>query len=118
LFVDETFSKVRFPFWLQPFKYLSTKWFARIVKIAALKLDILYVLKSGMTYKERMKKDAHCNPLTRDHLQDILNRAGFYLEYMDTGFLDESQYTLKDKLHFRKHPITHRSIFGIAKLRT
>jgi hypothetical protein len=58
--------------------------------------------------------DGHCNPLTREWLEDILARAGYKTIFMESGFLGEAQLDPRDREYFHKQPVTHRSLYGVA----
>ncbi len=101
---------------LLPFKFLSDEYFTRLVRIVALAYDILSVALRGTTYKERIKRADHPNPLTRGRLTDLLHRAGFEILSVDTCTFDV-QMRPRHAAFFRSHSITHRSLFGIARPR-
>ena len=44
----------------------------------------------------------------------ILERQGYEILSMSTGFLGESQLDPRDREHFHRQPVTHRSLFGVA----
>jgi 2-polyprenyl-3-methyl-5-hydroxy-6-metoxy-1,4-benzoquinol methylase len=98
----------------EPFKFLSDKYFTRLVRIAALTYDILRIAVKGETFKEHIKQTAHPNPLTKPRLIDILHRAGYDIISIETcswaGLMPDR---LAD--FWKSHTITHRSIYGIVR---
>lgn len=56
----------------------------------------------------------HCNPLTKERLEDILARAGYEIIFMESGFLGEVQLDPRHREYFHKQPVTHRSLRGVA----
>jgi len=110
------FSKFRYP--LIPFKYLASyKLFNLVVKIYSLLLDIGLLLMKSKTYKERIKKNSHCNPTTIERLKEILQRAGYEIIFIETSnifkFENKPSRQKLQKL-FSYHPISHRNIYGVA----
>ena len=65
--------------------FLLKETFERVAKIYAAILDILLFLFTGKTYKDRIKKEAHCNPTNPERLTDILHRAGYEVDLIETG---------------------------------
>ncbi len=105
---------IQFPWFLRLFRTAPSNRFARIVKLYALFLDFLMILKTGISYKESIKMSDHPNPLTRQRLEDIFARMGYEVIHIETGFLGESQLDPKDKKYFYEHEITHRSLRGVV----
>ena len=114
LFWNSKKGIVEFPFFLSPFKYLPKHLFSKIVRIYALIIDIGMVFFLNKVYKQHIKKFSHCNPLTKERLKDIFERAGFDLLVYESGFIHD-QFREKNKKYFLKHYITHRSLYGVAK---
>lgn len=114
LFWNGSKGIVEFPPLLKPFKNLCPRRFSKIVKIYSLLRDIRNVYKEGLTYKESIKTSSHPNPLTSERLTDIMERAGYEILTIDTGFLGNIQIGSRDKDAFLKQPMTHRSLYGIA----
>lgn len=108
LFFGRTY--LRLP--LVPFRNLSIPRFNRVVKAYASLVDIAYLFKKGSTYKEAIKITGHCNPTTRERLEDILERSGYDIVYMQSSQL----YPFKKSVQklFSKQPITHRNLYGVA----
>ncbi|MDF1549744.1 MAG: methyltransferase domain-containing protein [Bacteroidales bacterium] len=104
---------IRFPFLLNPFKYMGKAIFQKLVRSYSLLYDIGLVLFKNKTHKQFIKKDGHPNPLTKERLTDIFERANYSVTYMESGFIS-NQFKKRDKKYFEKHPITHRSLWGIA----
>ena len=77
-------------------------------------LDLVSLARGGSTHRESIKMDAHCNPLTRGRLEDILARAGYEVIFMESGFLGEVQLDPRDREYFHNQPATHRSLSGVA----
>ena len=105
---------IQFPLMLRPFINQPAYRFSRIVEIYALLRDIKSLCRGGVTHKKAIKKADHPNPLTKERLTDILKRAGYDVHTMSSGFLGESQLDPAHKEQFLKHPITHRSLYGVA----
>jgi len=109
---DSEVHDLRWPF--IPFKFLPEKYFNRFVRIAALACDILLVALKGTTFKEHIAMTGHPNPLTKTRLIDILSRAGYEILTIETCSW-EAQMLARHAVFWRSHPITHRSIYGIAR---
>jgi 2-polyprenyl-3-methyl-5-hydroxy-6-metoxy-1,4-benzoquinol methylase len=105
---------VEFPAVLRPFFNLRSSRFSRVVEIYSLMRDIVSLCKGSVTHKKSIKKADHPNPLTKESLSDILERAGYEVLKMDTGFLGEIQVDPRYKAQFLKQPVTHRSIYGVT----
>lgn len=105
---------IEFPFLLKPFSYLSPSTFSKLVRIYALLVDIALVILTNKICKERIKKAGHCNPLTVERLTDMLSRANYDILELQSGFITD-QFKPSAKERFKKHQITHRSIYGIAR---
>jgi 2-polyprenyl-3-methyl-5-hydroxy-6-metoxy-1,4-benzoquinol methylase len=106
---------IQFPRALRPFRNLPPRRFTRLVRIYAAWRDLLSICRrGGQTHKEVIKMHEHCNPLTRERLEDILARAGYKIVHMDSGFLCDVQLDPRDREHFRRQPATHRSLYGVA----
>jgi len=76
----------RYRYMLIPFsRLLSSKIFDVIVKVYSLVIDIGLQLKKGATYREHIKSRSHCNPTTIDRLTDILKRAGYEIEFIESS---------------------------------
>jgi 2-polyprenyl-3-methyl-5-hydroxy-6-metoxy-1,4-benzoquinol methylase len=115
LFWNHAKGIIQLPAVLRPFRKLSARRFTKIVRIYAMWRDLLSMCRrGGQTYKETIKLDAHCNPLTQERLEDILARAGYAITFIESGFLGETQLDARDREHFHKQPITHRSLYGMA----
>ncbi|MBN1253038.1 MAG: class I SAM-dependent methyltransferase [Bacteroidales bacterium] len=101
---------VRFPLIL--FSFLGKKAFLNLTKIYAKKIDILLILFKGKTQKERIKNFAHCNPLTKSRLKNILERAGFENKIIEVSQLYD--FNKKTQKIFKKHEVSFRNLYGIA----
>jgi SAM-dependent methyltransferase len=112
------FSGIELPWIFIPFKWLSNSAFTRLTRIVALVFDIYSVFTRGLTYKERIKRADHPNPLTKSRLTDILERQGYEVIFISTETMEiPCQMNLKHRNFFRTHEVTHRQIYGMAKLR-
>lgn len=100
---------------LIPFKWLSQERFERVVRAYAALLDAGLLLMTGRSYRDRISRAAHCNPTTRKRLEEILKRAGFSIEMIETG----NMYPFKPHVirRFNKQSIAHRTMFGVARPR-
>ncbi len=94
------------------FSIFPTAFFDRIVKIYASKINALLLLFKGISYKEYIKNLPHCNPLSRERLEDILKRAGYHIDFLETAQLFD--YQKKKQNLYKKHTISHRNLYGIA----
>lgn len=115
LFWDNALKKIKFSGLLNFLKKSDKVKFEKAVKISALINDIKLIYKNNITYKETIKKSGHPNPLSLQRLKDIFERSGFIIEYIESGFLSDSQLDIKDKKYFYKHQISHRSIYGVLR---
>jgi len=93
-------------------KNLPEKYFERFVRAYASFFDIMYLLVKGRTYKDSIKNNSHCNPLTKKRLEDILIRSGYEILKIETTQL----YPFKNHIYqiFSSQPISHRNLFGAA----
>lgn len=115
LFNNTRLSFTRYPMYL--FKYFPARIFNKSLKIYALLVDIIFVLFRGITYKESIKKAAHCNPTTPERLKDIFKRSNFSLLFYESANI---YHTGEDWLNqsvqesFSNQPITYRNLYGVA----
>lgn len=105
-------GQLRIPLLLKPFLYAPASVFERAVRCYALLLDIALMMITGRTWRERIKKTSHCNPLTVERLQDIFHRSGYAIDELETGFLTV-QFKPSQRRHLERQP-THRSLFGVC----
>ena len=114
LFWNEQKGKIEFPRLLRLFRRLPVNHFLRMVRIYALWLELIALCTGQSTRLEKTKTDTHCNPLSMDRVIDILKRAGYSIQWIESGFLGEIQLDPRDRYYFHKHPVTHRSLRGVA----
>jgi hypothetical protein len=108
-------GRIDIPWFLLPFKWLSDDAFTRLTRIAGLCFDIYSVATRGLTYKERIKRADHPNPLTRTRLLDMFERQGYEVLTMASETTEiPSQMNLNHKEFFRAHSVTHRALYGLA----
>jgi 2-polyprenyl-3-methyl-5-hydroxy-6-metoxy-1,4-benzoquinol methylase len=107
-------QKVSFPVLLKPLSYLPAPFFKKAVRIYASLIDIVLILITGKTWRERIKMTGHCNALTVERLTDILARANYDILELQSGFITD-QFNPGAKKRFLKHQITHRSIYGMTR---
>lgn len=100
---------------LVPFSLFGRVFFEKITKIYALFIDFLLILFKNKTYKNTIKTEAHCNPLSKKRLAEILNRAGFENKFIEVSQLYDFGKNVQ-KI-FRKHHITYRNLYGVAILK-
>jgi 2-polyprenyl-3-methyl-5-hydroxy-6-metoxy-1,4-benzoquinol methylase len=86
--------------------------FEHWVKSLASLCDIVFLWRHGKTHDELIKRDKHCNLLTKDRVSDILNRNGWEVEYLESLNLHQSRFLHLEKL--RNQPIAHSHIIGVA----
>jgi hypothetical protein len=79
--------------------------FERWVKSLASLHDILYLWRLGKTHDELIKREKHCNLLTKDRVFDILNRNGRKVKYLESLILHESRFLHLVKLREQPLPI-------------
>lgn len=108
------FSGHRLMAWpIIPFAWLSKDLFARVTKAYAALLDILFLIIRGKTHKEQIARDIHCNMLTKERMDAMLQRAGYEKIYLDTGHLFPNRTSRpRTQRWFRKQEITHPNLFG------
>jgi len=94
------------------FKYFSHSTFNKFTKAWSALLDFFYILVTGQTYKERIKKYSHCNPTTIERLKDTLERSGYTVPFINAETIYPYQANIVKR--FSRQPITFRSIFGVA----
>lgn len=101
---------IRYP--LMPFKLLSPHKFNAVVQAYSCLIDIGFLLKSGITYKESIKRTSHCNPTTVARLSDILERLGYEILFFETANL----YNFKRHIwnRFSNQPISYNNLYGVA----
>lgn len=99
---------------LFPLRNIATSKFNKIVKLYSCMIDLLLVLITGQTYKERIKHSIHCNPTTIEKLTEILNRVGYEIAFIDSSNIYNFAPSVQ-KL-FCKQPATYRNLYGIATL--
>ena len=92
---------------LLPFAWLSSKRFASITKAYAGFLDIVFLLTEGLTYRDSIAREGHCNPLSAERLAAIFGRAGYQIVTLESADLFESR-------PFSKQPIAHKHLYGVA----
>lgn len=94
-------------------KWLPERWFERVVRAYAALIDACLLVATGKSYRERIAGLPHCNPTTKLRLQGILERAGFSIEVIETDNIYPFKRHVADR--FRKHPIAHRNLYGVAR---
>jgi 2-polyprenyl-3-methyl-5-hydroxy-6-metoxy-1,4-benzoquinol methylase len=114
LFWNPRKGRVEFPVGLRPFINWPFEKFRKLVEIYALLGDIINLCRGKTTHKTSIKAADHPNPLTKEELVDIFERAGFQILTIDSGFLGEIQVDPRHKEQFLRLPITHRSLYGVA----
>lgn len=97
---------------LVPFKNISQGTFTKIVKAYSSFLDILLLIKTGKTYREKIKNSAHCNPMDCERLTEILTRAGYEIVFMESSNI----YDIAPKVRklFCKQSISFSNLYGVA----
>ncbi|NMM45583.1 class I SAM-dependent methyltransferase [Rhodospirillaceae bacterium KN72] len=95
----------------------SMRWLSRgayekwIMLLDAL-VNIAMILKYGKTRTQLLKRDKHCNTLTLERVRDILLRANWQVDAIETCNLHRERFHHLKKLE--RHPITHTHILGAA----
>jgi 2-polyprenyl-3-methyl-5-hydroxy-6-metoxy-1,4-benzoquinol methylase len=95
-----------------PLTFLGPKSFPRAFRAFAGLMDALLLLFRGKDHRELIKQEKHCNPLTRERLEDIFRRAGYRLDRIET--LDLHPLPGRFAARLRKHAICHSHIVGVA----
>ena len=96
-----------------PLTWLGPKSFPRVLQAFAAVMDAILLLFRGKDHRELIKQEKHCNPLTRERLEDIFRRAGYRLDRIETLDLHPNPGRFAAALH--KHPICHSHIAGVAR---
>jgi 2-polyprenyl-3-methyl-5-hydroxy-6-metoxy-1,4-benzoquinol methylase len=109
-------GRISIPWLLKPFLYMRPRAFEKAVRCYALLIDMGLVILTHQTWRDRIKRSSHCNPLTVERLTDILTRAGYAIEELETGFLTP-QYAPSLRRRVEAQPITHRSLYGVCGVR-
>jgi 2-polyprenyl-3-methyl-5-hydroxy-6-metoxy-1,4-benzoquinol methylase len=113
---DYIFFSKRYTYWpLIPFKNIRTSRFDKLAKIYSLFLDIYFLIRNGKIHKDMIKNNQHCNPLTKERLEDIFLRGGFKIIYLESSQL----YPFKKDVQniFSKQSISYRNLFGVVKVK-
>ena len=101
------------------FTWLPAAWFERFARSFACLYDMLLLLTRGMTYRETIKREGHCNPLTRQRLKDILSRAGFDLLDLQAADLYSDKASIRRRTKaFTKHSIAKMNLYGAAAVKS
>lgn len=108
-------GQLQIPILLMPFIYFSNVVFEKAVRCYALFMDVALVLFTNRTWRERIKRTSHCNPLTRERLEDIFLRGGWEVVELKTGFLT-NQFKESLQSFFERRSITHRSLYGVCRI--
>ena len=100
---------------LLPLAKTSQAVFGRVVRVYSCLFDAALALLTGKTYRERIKRRPHCNPISLERLSDILRRMGYDLLFIETANLYGGQSF--GARWFRNQPITFRNLYGVAVLK-
>lgn len=106
----------RYHYPLLPFRKLKPATFTRITRAYAALLDAWWLLRAGKDRREMIKKKSHCNPLTKERMEDIARRAGFDVEYIELAQLyPDDLFTAKPGIQqkFLHQPVSYRNISGV-----
>ncbi len=95
-----------------PLTWLGPRSFPRAFRAFAAVMDALLLLLRGKDHRELIKQEKHCNPLTRERLEDIFRRAGYRFDHVET--LDLHPLPGRHAAALRKHAICHSHIVGVA----
>lgn len=98
---------------LLPFIWLPKKYFYHLARSFSCAIDGYLALVKGKTYRQIIKSNSHCNPLSLERLSDIFRRAGWVILEIRTANLYPSRSGRSS--WFRKHSIADRNLFGIAR---
>jgi 2-polyprenyl-3-methyl-5-hydroxy-6-metoxy-1,4-benzoquinol methylase len=106
------FSRAYLSWPLVPFRWFTTTRFQSLTRAYASLLDAGLLIATGRSYRERIKKQAHCNPTTPTRLWDLLTRAGYEVASMETANI----YPFKPKVRqrFAGQRIADRQVYGVA----
>lgn len=113
---DYIFFSKKYTYWsLIPFRNTKPSRFDKLVKLYSLLLDIELLVRKGGAHKDTIKYSRHCNPLTKQRLEDIFLRSGFKIICLESSQL----YPFKKNVQhlFAKQPITYRNLFGVVKVK-
>ena len=100
---------------LIPFAFLQPAWFNVLVKMYANLLEIVLLLRNGVTYREKLKLRAHCNPTTQERLTDILHRLGYEIVFIESSNLYDTAAPVAK--YFTRQPISYYNLYGVAILK-
>lgn len=95
-----------------PLTWLGQKSFPRVFRAYAAALDAMFLLFRGKDHRELIKQEKHCNPLTRERLEEIFRRAGYRFHRLET--LDLHPQPGRFAAALRKHATCHTHIVGVA----
>jgi 2-polyprenyl-3-methyl-5-hydroxy-6-metoxy-1,4-benzoquinol methylase len=97
---------------LAPFARLPIPAFTRVARAYADMIDVLLMLATGRTWRERQIIDPHCNVLSKERLELIFKRTGWVPTLIETAQL----YPMHAgrAAWFAKQPICNRNLFGVA----
>ena len=113
---DYIFFSKRYTYWpLIPFKNVRTSRFDKLIKIYSLFLDIYFLIRNGKIHKDMIKNSQHCNPLTKERLEDIFLRGGFKIIYLESSQLYPFEKDVQNI--FSKQSISYRNLFGVVKVK-
>lgn len=94
-----------------PFATLDKKKFIKLLKAYSCLLDIYHIARRGITHREAIANQGHCNPTTSERLTEILQRAGYDVLLMETANLYPSITALS---WFSRQSISNRNLYGVA----
>lgn len=92
--------------------WLPSNRFERFFRATAALLDAAFILKRGRDHRELIKREKHCNPLTRQRLEDIFLRAGYTFDLLETN--NQHHRLTGARRAIARHPIAHTHIIGAA----
>jgi|SRR3989339_1576206 len=98
---------------LIPFRWLSDNIFKRIVRAYGLMIDVVLVLLIGKTFKDIIKTESHCNPLSKERIIDIFQRTGYEVIFIETTNL--YKFNLFVQKMFAKKTVSHRNLYGVVR---
>jgi 2-polyprenyl-3-methyl-5-hydroxy-6-metoxy-1,4-benzoquinol methylase len=101
---------------LHTFSFLREEKFEKLVRMLGSIHDAWIVFRQGVTWREKIKRTKHCNPLTAVRLEDIFTRAGFRMVSSETLTLHAPKNKIDRSL--ARHSICHSHIIGVAEVRS
>lgn len=97
---------------LAPFALLGEPMFAKVTRLYSRLYDVVSLIRTGKTYRGRIRNDVHCNLLTAERLSALFDRAEFkVLEIASANLYPDPSWRGR---WFSRHAVSHRNLYGVA----